>query len=426
MYPSKGPPGSGKSALLLEAAVRCAGKGLRVLIVCPTGTNVYGFKRAIPEFSGAELIAVDTIHGVLHYKRPGQDSKVVWSPPSALRRIDVILCDEASQHADLDWERFFTSIREQPHLPFACVVADFQQLQPVSSGGVCQAFCERMQSVELTTVYRTRDPEHLLFLNRIRTEQPHRHTLTEYFAERHWQGMDLCVYVAKGLAMAAESGQVFTWLTVTNAGAAEVCEAALRTLGISLSDLQGGFLCDPSSKSDLRMLARPGILLRLTRNLYKQRGFVSGAIAVVCESLRGNAVFVAKLLSSGNYVLVHPMEEDGAVLLPCCYGYATTIRRAQGSSLSQGCIYFDQKKFAAGRGYGYVAASRFQSRSGCFLYGKLRRSDFLPVGAPGPEEVCERGYLSLSDDDDEGVGMEYACSGHLLTCDECDVSADFA
>ena len=43
--------------------------------------------------------------------------------------------------------------------------------------------------------------------------------------------------------------------------------------------------------------------------------------------------------------------------LPCVYGYATTIRRAQGASLDQGCLYFDQtgcKKKHPGRGYGYV------------------------------------------------------------------------
>ena len=83
------------------------------------------------------------------------------------------------------------------------------------------------------------------------------------------------------------------------------------------------------------------------------------------ETLQGNAVFVARLVVSGNYVLIHAMEEDGAVFPPCCYGYATTIRRAQGASLDLGCIYFSQRKFPAGRGYGYVGVSRFRSRRGC-------------------------------------------------------------
>ena len=71
-----GPPGSGKSALLLELAIRCAKQGLMVLIVCPTGTNVYSFKSQLPEFEGVDKIRVDTIQGVLNYKRTGSDSKV--------------------------------------------------------------------------------------------------------------------------------------------------------------------------------------------------------------------------------------------------------------------------------------------------------------------------------------------------------------
>ena len=37
-------------------------------------------------------------------------------------------------------------------------------------------------------------------------------------------------------------------------------------------------------------------------------------------------------------------------------------------------------RLVTGRGYGYVAVSRFKKRSGVYVYGKLRRTDFLPVG----------------------------------------------
>ena len=42
------------------------------------------------------------------------------------------------------------------------------------------------------------------------------------------------------------------------------------------------------------------------------------------------------------------------------------------------------------------------------MYGKLRRSDFLPAGEEKPDEVLERGYYSLDSEDDEGCGLEYA------------------
>jgi hypothetical protein len=56
-----GAPGSGKSALILEAAIRAAKRGIRVLIVCPTGQLVHSFKAALPEFDGVENISIDTI-----------------------------------------------------------------------------------------------------------------------------------------------------------------------------------------------------------------------------------------------------------------------------------------------------------------------------------------------------------------------------
>ena len=60
-----GGPGSGKSAVLLELAVRAAKGGTRVLIVCPTGQLVHSFKSQLPEVDGIEHVQVDTIHGVL-------------------------------------------------------------------------------------------------------------------------------------------------------------------------------------------------------------------------------------------------------------------------------------------------------------------------------------------------------------------------
>ena len=172
--------------------------------------------------------------------------------------------------------------------------------------------------------------------------------LEEYFEGRRWRGLSLEDAVRRADELEQCAGQVFTWLTCTNAGAAEVCLAALQLRGIGEDALATGYLCDPVSKSHLRVLARLGIKVRLTRNIDKVRGFVNGAVGTVCESLRGNEVFTVKLHGTGNLVLVYPMEEDGKLFLPCCYGYATTIRRAQGASCDMGCVRFNQKRYAAG------------------------------------------------------------------------------
>ena len=147
-----GDPGAGKTAVLLHMALEAC-QQISVLIVCPTGVLVHKYKSMLPEIDGVENIRVDTIQGVLKYKRKGADGKVRWTPPSALRRIDLILCDEASQYEDKEWERLYTCIKEQPHAPFTVVTADFQQLAPVVQGGLCRGFCERMQPVTLKTVF---------------------------------------------------------------------------------------------------------------------------------------------------------------------------------------------------------------------------------------------------------------------------------
>ena len=73
----KGPPGSGQSAALVEFAVRCArDEEINVVIVCPTGSNVYSFTSQLPDCPGIERIRVDTLQGVLNYKRPGKDGQV--------------------------------------------------------------------------------------------------------------------------------------------------------------------------------------------------------------------------------------------------------------------------------------------------------------------------------------------------------------
>ena len=55
-----------------------------------------------------------------------------------------------------------------------------------------------------------------------------------------------------------------------------------------------------------------------------------------------------------------------------------------------------------------MAASRFRERAGVYLYGKLRRTDFLPVGEDQEDEVFERGYESVSSSDDEEYGLQRA------------------
>ena len=138
-------------------------------------------------------------------------------------------------------------------------------------------------------------------------------------------------------------------------------------VGMRCSDWR--VVIDPSPFWASCMLAKPGITVRLTRNVDKPRGFVNGAVGIIQEVF-SREVFSVKLVSNDALVLVHPMWEGGRagdMFVPCCYGYATTIRRAQGSTLIHGCLYLGGSKYPAVRGYGYVAVSRFKSKTGVFI-----------------------------------------------------------
>ena len=56
----------------------------------------------------------------------------------------------------------------------------------------------------------------------------------------------------------------------------------------------------------------------------------------------------------------------------------------------------NQHRHAAHRGYGHIAVLKFRTQAGCHLYGKLRATDFVPVGPEQEDEQLYRGIESES------------------------------
>ena len=163
------------------------------------------------------------------------------------------------------------------------VGADFQQVAPIGGGTVGQSLCDSIKTIELTVVHRTDDPEALAFLSMARVKQPARGEILDLFGDRLLK-CSLVEAVRFGLYIYDRTGKLFVWLCVTNKGVRDVNIAAISQLSPPITEadlLSRGFPTDPNVGKNGYIVIRPGITIRLTRNIDKERGFVNGAIAVV-------------------------------------------------------------------------------------------------------------------------------------------------
>ena len=230
----------------------------------------------------------------------------------------------------------------------------------------------------------------MLDLNEVRLKQASRATLERFFVGRNFS-KDPTVAARQAQAFEEETGQQFTFLTVTNRGAYSMNMQCLRLDSPDVAaalDAGRGYPADTSSGQD-RILVEVGMRLRLTRNMDKDRGFVNGNLGTVLVTKLRPDVFVVKTMQ-GVLILVHPVAVKGYKLIPACYAYATAMRRAQGATLPAACLWFDRRRLD--RGYAYVGTSRvkpsimpvsstwagFGAQTGCLSAATPTRSNYYP------------------------------------------------
>ena len=392
-----GGPGTGKTEVVIGAVQAALEDGCRVLVAGPIGLLMSMYKLRLPP---NENLVMETIHAAFKVVR---DADAQYIPPGRLRTFDLIILDEVSQIDAAVWNCLKIALGELRPLPFIVFVGDFQQLQPIVGRPLLQQNLE--QQVRDGTVFavelrqheaaRSADPVMLDFLQRARVRQPSRDALGRFFAGRIWPS-DLNLATAKAKELEASEGGSFTFLTVTNKGAQDINMACLaRDYPEQYRELRSGGGVPGQTG---HVVVSPGMRLRLTHNVDKDRGFVNGAMGVVQEVLRKD-VFV---LMTGQQVpvLVHPITYKGNKYLPVSYGWATTIRRVQGATLDKVVLYFN--RHLADRGYAYVGASRARRAVDVYLMGRIRRTDWLAVNSDQADEQTVLSALSdssASDDD---------------------------
>ena len=311
---------------------------------------------------------------------------------------DLIVIDEVSQIEAAVWRKLKTGLGELSPCPFVCFVGDFQQLQPLQGGPELQAALERERldnnilyvKLEQHEAARSVDPTMLQFLENARMRQPSREALLAFFQGRMLL-TDVDIAARHALAVEAQSGSRFTFLTVTNQGAASL---NLGRLGIEFPEAAAVLRAGGGLPAELDHVALDrGMRLRLTQNIDKDRGFVNGNTGLIRSMLRSD-VFVLDS-DQGLPILVHPITRNGKKFLPVSYGWATTMRRAQGATLEKVGLWFDRR--VPDRGYAYVGLSRAKRQADVYLLGRVRRTDWRPVnGEDDPEEQSRPSALSES------------------------------
>ena len=92
--------------------------------------------------------------------------------------------------------------------------------------------------------------------------------------------------VKLGLTIQQQTGKLFVWLCVTNNGCRRVNVAAVSQFEppVTEEDLEHGYPIDRNAGKG-KIAVCPGVSIRLTRNIDKDRGLVNGPLAVVCQAL---------------------------------------------------------------------------------------------------------------------------------------------
>ncbi|CAE7307097.1 pif1, partial [Symbiodinium sp. CCMP2456] len=212
-----GPPGTGKTEVVIGATKLALDDDCRVLVAGPIGLLVAMYRLKLP---ADERLTMETIHSAFKITRPAD---AAYIPPGRLRRYDVIIFDEVSQIDPAVWTDLKAALGELHPGPLILFVGDFQQLQPVHGKPQLQIDLDAevangtVDRIDLKNhnLARSIDPDMLDFLTTVREAQPTRTQLEEFFAGRVWS-RDLSEIAEKAKTWEDVTGKKFMFLTVVN------------------------------------------------------------------------------------------------------------------------------------------------------------------------------------------------------------------
>jgi hypothetical protein len=383
-----GRAGTGKSSLLRLLKAKAE---RNVAVVAPTGLAAVN--------AGGQ-----TIHSFFKFAPKLINAADIKKSANAklMRSLETLIIDEVSMvRADLmdGIDRSLRINRDRPRDPFGGVqlmlFGDVCQLSPVVQRELYSYFAENYggvyffnapgfrdagcQVLELTEVFRQRDPRFLAVLNAIRDGQAGREEL---------ETLNSRVMPLESLPKPSAA----VILTPTNQAAIDMNREALGRLKGAVTPVEAaisGQFEEASYPTEKVLHLKQGAKVVLLRNDPKGR-WVNGSLAEIVL-IKGGAVHIAV---NGEVHELEPVTwentrygvdtETGALTsnavgkfrqLPIRLAWAMTIHKAQGLTLES--VYLDMGRGGFAHGQTYVALSRCKTLEGLGLARAIRRSDVI-------------------------------------------------
>ena len=399
-----GNAGTGKSTLIRHLRFALNKK---MVVLAPTGV-------------AALNIGGMTVHSFFRFSPKIQDPKSIKLPDDCrlYEEVDLLVVDEVSMlRCDLmdAMDAVLRKARSDPS-PFGGVqlllIGDLFQLPPVVPRAEAEVLAERgyagqyffsatclqdmpLPYVELTSVFRQKDPGFVDLLNRVRVAERAQETTEE---------------LNRRCEDRAEVGNAVT-LTATNAVADRINEEELGHIAseehLLQGELEGKF--NPNQDrlpSPLGLRLKVGAQVMFTKN-DEQRRWVNGTTGIV-RRIGNDSVRVevdgrthdVERTSWETYEYAFDAKQDRIVSkargtytqYPLMLAWAVTIHKSQGKTLDRVRIDLGSGAFATGQVY--VALSRCRSIEGIQLARPLRPSDIRC------DPTIRRFYLSLAEEAD--------------------------